>query len=337
MRMIKYIVIHCTAGYGDVSAIKRFWFTPKSKGGLGWKQVGYHYFIYTDGTVEQLAPIAEVTNGVSGHNSNSVHIAYQGGVDPNNVRKAVDTRTAEQKEAILKVIGEVYRELEKHLPVDDIKILGHRDFSPDKNGNGVIDSWERIKECPSFDAIPEYMWIRGSKAILSRTILCLLLSLTLFACGSRKKQMQQERERTEQTAIERTVEHTGVRSEGYKRDVELSDFEGLSSTTLYGAEGTINPDGSFTGKADSARTTAAGRNSKVKKSEEAEAADSSAMSLGERMDSLVHGKETNERIQEVRRSIPWYVWAGISVLVVFSLWFGVVKRGLLNWIFKLFK
>jgi N-acetyl-anhydromuramyl-L-alanine amidase AmpD len=33
------------------------------------------------------------------------------------------------------------------------KIQGHRDFSPDKNRNGKVDPWERIKECPCFDAI----------------------------------------------------------------------------------------------------------------------------------------------------------------------------------------
>lgn len=30
-------------------------------------------------------------------------------------------------------------------------VLGHRDFSRDQNGNGIIDRWEWIKSCPSFD------------------------------------------------------------------------------------------------------------------------------------------------------------------------------------------
>jgi len=30
-------------------------------------------------------------------------------------------------------------------------VLGHRDFSTDTNGNGIIDKWEWIKSCPSFD------------------------------------------------------------------------------------------------------------------------------------------------------------------------------------------
>ena len=32
-----------------------------------------------------------------------------------------------------------------------------RDLSPDRNHNGVVDPWERIKECPCFDAMTEYM------------------------------------------------------------------------------------------------------------------------------------------------------------------------------------
>ena len=36
------------------------------------------------------------------------------------------------------------------------RIVGHRDFSEDKNGNGTIEPWEWIKACPCFDAKKEY-------------------------------------------------------------------------------------------------------------------------------------------------------------------------------------
>ena len=36
------------------------------------------------------------------------------------------------------------------------KVQGHRDYSPDKNGNGIIERFEWIKDCPCFNAIPEY-------------------------------------------------------------------------------------------------------------------------------------------------------------------------------------
>jgi N-acetylmuramoyl-L-alanine amidase len=35
-------------------------------------------------------------------------------------------------------------------------ILGHRDTSPDLNGNGIVEPCEWLKECPSFDAAKEY-------------------------------------------------------------------------------------------------------------------------------------------------------------------------------------
>lgn len=153
MRKIENIFIHCTAGFGNVDSIKRFW---KS---IGWEQVGYHFFIYEDGTVVQLAELEEVTNGVKGYNARGVHIAYQGGVDRNNYNKAVDTRTEAQKASILLTIRSVYKKLSETQSVKGLKILGHRDISPDKNLNGKVDPWERIKECPSYDCIPEYSWI----------------------------------------------------------------------------------------------------------------------------------------------------------------------------------
>jgi N-acetylmuramoyl-L-alanine amidase len=153
MRLINNIFIHCTAGYGDVGAIRRFWRS------LGWKHDGYHYFIYRDGTIIRLNALEMVTNGVLGYNGNSVHIAYQGGVDPQDYSKAVDTRTPEQKAALIDVVWQVLDELRAYQQINDIEILGHRDISPDKNMNGKVDSWERIKECPSFDAKEEYEWM----------------------------------------------------------------------------------------------------------------------------------------------------------------------------------
>lgn len=150
MRNIKRIFIHCTAGFAGVEAIKRYW---KS---IGWKSVGYHRVIAEDGEVFCLADYNKITNGVKYYNSTSVHISYIGGVDKGNTRKAKDTRTEAQKTALICEIRNVLEYLKEFQDVKDIKILGHRDISPDKNLNGKVDSWERIKECPSFDAIDEY-------------------------------------------------------------------------------------------------------------------------------------------------------------------------------------
>lgn len=172
MRKIKYIAIHCTAGFSLIPAIENFWYKEKSKGGLGWKNPGYHIIIYENGEkwyfgkdgkylqdVTKL-DLSKVTNGVLGFNQETVHISYIGGIDKKNVSKSVDTRTAEQKASIIEAIKLVQDLLVKAgQDPANVKIQGHRDFSPDKNGNGVIDSWERIKECPSFDAITEYKYL----------------------------------------------------------------------------------------------------------------------------------------------------------------------------------
>lgn len=153
MRFITHIVIHCTAGYGSVESIQRYWRNVKK-----WKSPGYHFIVANDdkGTVHQLAPLNSVVNGVLGVNSNTIHISYIGGVDPLDYTKAIDTRTIEQKCGIEHCIKDCFEILHKTQSVQGIQVWGHRDFSPDKNGNGVIDTWERIKDCPSFDAISEY-------------------------------------------------------------------------------------------------------------------------------------------------------------------------------------
>lgn len=159
MRKINKIVIHCSAGHGDLKSVQSFWHRPKSNGGLGWKTGGYHRWVDYDGSVTKVYELAVVTNGVRGHNEDTVHIAYRGGVLRENANKAFDSRTELQKAGIINAIRQILEELKQYQDISNIEIWGHRDFSPDKNKNGIIESWERIKECPSFDAMPEYKWI----------------------------------------------------------------------------------------------------------------------------------------------------------------------------------
>ena len=168
MRKINSIVIHCSAGYGDIPSMQRFWRS------LGWKTDGYHLVIDLEGEIHDLVPFEKPSNGVKGHNGDTIHICYIGGVERGNVNRAKDTRTLEQKISIIKAIKRVQKFLEdKGQNIADIEIKGHRDFSPDLNGDGVIASWERIKECPSFDAIPEYLHLvplKKSKVTTTYTV-----------------------------------------------------------------------------------------------------------------------------------------------------------------------
>jgi len=147
---VKNIVIHCSAGFGDKNSILAFW---KSK---GWKTVGYHRLIDLNGIVHELADFSAITNGVLNYNSSTIHICYIGGIEKVGDKfKAKDTRTDKQKWAINYCIQEAIEWLQKNGKdvTKDLGIVGHFDYSPDKNGTGVIESWERIKECPSFNVI----------------------------------------------------------------------------------------------------------------------------------------------------------------------------------------
>jgi N-acetylmuramoyl-L-alanine amidase len=144
MRNILNLVVHCTAGNQKqtIEDIKKHW---KS---LGWKNNGYHYIIDPKGNIHNITPEEQIANGVAGHNANSIHISYIGGIDKKG--KAIDNRTELQKAALIVILTELKVKYPK------AKILGHRDFSPDKNKNGKIEPFEFVKICPSFDAITEY-------------------------------------------------------------------------------------------------------------------------------------------------------------------------------------
>lgn len=127
MRQIDNIVLHCTAGpqTQTVASIRGWWRS------LGWKKDGYHFLIKPNGEVVNLVPIEQPSNGVAGHNYNSIHISYIGGIDGNG--KAVDNRTDAQKQSQILLL----QKLRKQFPTAEIK--GHRDFP------GVT------KSCPSFN------------------------------------------------------------------------------------------------------------------------------------------------------------------------------------------
>ncbi len=147
-KILKYLVIHCTATPAgrEVTAddIRRWHTSPVSKGGRGWKQVGYTDLIHLDGTIERLVENNEdsnvdsweVTNGAVGYNGISRHIVYVGGVDADDVKKAMDTRTPEQKEALKHYV------LDFHKRFPDVKIVGHNQLA--------------AKDCPSFN-VPAWL------------------------------------------------------------------------------------------------------------------------------------------------------------------------------------
>ncbi|MDD4490398.1 MAG: N-acetylmuramoyl-L-alanine amidase [Paludibacter sp.] len=146
MRAIEKIIIHCSAtpegrhvSVADITA----WHKKR-----GFRTIGYHFVIYLDGSIHKGRDISEIGAHVEGKNSNSIGICYIGGLDSNG--KPKDTRTYGQKSAIMKLVSQ----LKERFP--NSEVLGHRDYSPDKNGNGIIEEWEWLKACPCFDVKKEF-------------------------------------------------------------------------------------------------------------------------------------------------------------------------------------
>jgi len=153
MKTIDAIVIHCSATRAgqDLRAAD----IDKMHQERGFAGIGYNFVIDLDGTVEVGRPLNRDgahcnTAGLSGksYNKHSIGIVYVGGLDENG--NPADTRTPEQKQALADL---VYRLINEY-PI--IEVIGHRDASPDKNGNGKIERNEWIKQCPCFSVRDEF-------------------------------------------------------------------------------------------------------------------------------------------------------------------------------------
>lgn len=150
---IDSLVIHCSATRAgqDVRAAD----IDKWHKDRGFACIGYNYVIDLDGTVEVGRPLNRDgahcnTAGLSGvsYNKHSIGICYVGGLDQNG--NPADTRTPEQKQALANL---VYRLINEY-PI--VEVIGHRDASPDKNGDGKITPNEWMKQCPCFSVRDEF-------------------------------------------------------------------------------------------------------------------------------------------------------------------------------------
>lgn len=145
-RTINEIIIHCSATKeGEDYSVADITKWHKRR---GFTTIGYHYVVYRDGSVHEGRNINISGAHCSGHNTRSIGICYIGGLAKDG--KTKDTRTEKQKKALLALL----KDLKKLYP--KAKIIGHRDTSPDRNGNGIIEPFEWIKGCPCFDAKTEY-------------------------------------------------------------------------------------------------------------------------------------------------------------------------------------
>ena len=128
MRKIDKIIIHCSAtpeGKDFTVQQIREWHVK----GNGWRDIGYHFVIYRDGSIHKGRPIEQVGAHTTGHNAHSIGICYIGGCAA-DCKTPKDTRTEAQRLALIKLV----RELKASYP--SATIHGHNEFAN--------------KACPSF-------------------------------------------------------------------------------------------------------------------------------------------------------------------------------------------
>jgi len=131
MRTIDSIIIHCSAtpeGRDVTAADIRRWHMNDN----GWKDIGYHYVIRLDGTVEQGRPVEQAGAHCTGHNQTSIGVCYIGGTAKDG-KTPKDTRTDAQKAALLALV----RKLQSAHRILSSNIFGHNQFAN--------------KACPAFD------------------------------------------------------------------------------------------------------------------------------------------------------------------------------------------
>jgi N-acetylmuramoyl-L-alanine amidase len=147
---IHTIVIHCSATkegvWVDASDIDE-WHKAR-----GWSGIGYAWVVRLDGTREPGRAMAERGAHVKGNNTNTIGVCMIGGLDEDGNPK--DTFTDLQYEGLFELLFT----LKAQLPGLK-RIVGHRDYSPDLNGDGLITPDEWIKDCPCWetrDRLPEW-------------------------------------------------------------------------------------------------------------------------------------------------------------------------------------
>jgi N-acetylmuramoyl-L-alanine amidase len=121
----------------------------------GFTDIGYHKLIHLDGSVSDGRSEDKEGAHVSGHNRGTLGYSYIGGIGSSGSPK--DTRTAAQRATMVRLTKEAIARYSLRL------VLGHRDLSPDRDHDGVVEPFEWVKVCPCFDAAKEYGALLGPR------------------------------------------------------------------------------------------------------------------------------------------------------------------------------
>ena len=141
MRKIDMIVIHCSATRADVPLSPRQ--LEEMHRQRGFDGCGYHYYVRRDGEICTMRPVDRPGAHAKGYNQHSIGVCYEGGLDEQG--RPADTRTELQKRSLRVLVRVLAMDFQTR------RIVGHRDLSPDLDGDGVIEPEEWTKVGPCFD------------------------------------------------------------------------------------------------------------------------------------------------------------------------------------------
>lgn len=170
-RAIQLIVVHCSATpsgrwlrgapgsvnhrtpvdvIDDWHRARGFGRKSMARSRFNWRlaSIGYHYVIDLDGRVHTGRHPEELGAHVAGHNTGSLGICLVGGAEPQA------RYTPAQWGSLTALL------LALQLRLGDVqpRVCGHRDLSPDGDGDGVVKRHEWLKTCPGFSVAA---WLAG--------------------------------------------------------------------------------------------------------------------------------------------------------------------------------
>ena len=123
MRQINQIIVHCSATkWGQDIGVKqiRKWHLER-----GWRDIGYHYVIRLNGTIEAGRPLEQTGAHCKGQNKDSIGICLVGGLD------GTDAYTDAQWRSLRILINGLRGEF------GSLDVKGHNDYT-------------NAKTCPNF-------------------------------------------------------------------------------------------------------------------------------------------------------------------------------------------
>lgn len=130
---VRWIFVHTAAYSGDCGVAEiRDWHLRR-----GWDDIGYHFVVRRDGTVEEGREVGWAGAHVEGCNTKSIGICCEGHGD-------YEDHTPAQRDGLLRLC----RTLMERYDINPRRVLGHREVNALVDAGEVGDHYRTPKTCP---------------------------------------------------------------------------------------------------------------------------------------------------------------------------------------------